>query len=211
MSVHELQMPVISDGTRIAYGGDQEWCRNAWYRRSGCGPTTAVNLCAWYASHCPAMRPLYAGNTEPFSREEYTDQIEELFRFITPGFMGFPYAEKFVTHFLMYARSRSVQMTGACCDKNASAEQMFDFVRCGIDTGNPVPLLILHHRAKALSDDQWHWITVSGYTDGTDGRQLIASNCGERELWPADLMFEQHPRNAVRILRFAPVACRLSV
>ena len=201
MAIHELQMPVMEDGSRMAYGGDQEWCTNPWHRRSGCGPTTGVNLSAWYAQTRPSMRALYRGNTQAYTREEYAANIENMFRFITPGFMGFPYAEKFISKYCLYAHACGVGLTGACCAKEADAAQMFDFVRRSIDEGHPVPMLVLHHRAPQMSDDQWHWVTVSGYAEGADGRQIIASNCGDREVWSADMLFEKKPGNVVRILR----------
>ena len=46
---------------------------------------------------------------------------------------------------------------------------LYDFVRRGIDAQNPLALLILRHRAPELKEDNWHWVTVSGYLDGADG------------------------------------------
>ena len=195
-------MPSIEDDGRIAYGGDQEWCTNPWHRRSGCGPVAGVNLSAWYAMTRPSMRALYDGNTGVFSRDEYVKNIEAMFRFITPGFMGFPYAEKFISCYGAYAHACGVQIAGACCEKGASAEQMFDFVRGSIDHGHPVPLLILHHRAPEMADDNWHWVVISGYTEGADGRRIIASNCGDREVWDAGMLFDRSPGNVLRLVRF---------
>lgn len=202
MSKKELKMPLIEDGARWAYGGDQEWCPSAWHRGCGCGPTTSANLSAYYAMTRPSMRGLYRGSLSPFSRQEYIDTIEDIFRFITPSYMGFPYAGKYALKYRAYALYRGVRLSSKGCGAAHSEDEMFDFVRRGIDSDNPLALLILRHRAPELEDDNWHWVTVSGYLEGADGKQVILSNCGEREVRPASLLFERHPKNTVRLLYF---------
>ena len=103
MSTVELQMPLIEDGARWAYGGDQEWCSTRWKRLSGCGPTTGANLAAYYAKTDPSMRELYTGNTDTFEKQQYVDAIEDMFRFITPSYMGFPYAGRYALKFRAFA------------------------------------------------------------------------------------------------------------
>ena len=205
MSVMELNMPLIPDGNRIAYGGDQEWCRSKWKRMSGCGPTAGANLSACYAAARPEWGALYPGNADSFDRETYTDCIEEIFRYITPGFMGYPYANRFVRQYARYAADHGIRFSGTCVGGTESADQLFDFARRSIDGGNPAALLVLGHRAAEMQEDTWHWVTVSGYTDGNDGQQLIVSSCGERQLWQAGILFERHRKNYVRLLNFTPI------
>ena len=136
VSIHELKMPLIEDGARWAYGGDQDWCRTAWRRGCGCGPTTGANLCAYYASTRPSMRSLYRGSLAPFSKEEYIDEIEDIFRFITPSYMGFPYAGRFALKYRAYALYHGVKLTSCGCGAAESAQQMYDFVRLKGQTTN---------------------------------------------------------------------------
>lgn len=203
MSLVELKMPMIPDEGRIAYGGDQEWCRTAWRRGCGCGPTTGANLCAYYAMHRPHLRALYPGSLDPFVKEEYIDVIEDVFRFITPSYMGFPFAGLYAHKYRTYALYRAgVQLACTGCGKAETAQQMYDFVRRGVDSGNPLALLLLRHRAPELKEDNWHWVTVSGYLDGADGQQVVLSNCGLREVRPASMLFERHRANTVRLICF---------
>ena len=202
----ELNMPLIPDGSRIAYGGDQKWCRSKWKQLSGCGPTAGANLSAYYAAARPELCTLYPGSTDAFERGAYTDCIEEIFRYITPGFMGYPYAKRFVRQYTRYAADHNVRLSGTCIGEAESPVQLFDFARRSIDSGNPLALLVLGHRAPELKEDTWHWVTVSGYTDGRDDRQLIVSNCGERQLWQAEILFERHRKNYVRLLHFVPAS-----
>lgn len=202
LSKTELNMPLILDGERWAYGGDQEWCPTAWHRLCGCGPTCGANLAAYYALNRPSMRGLYRGSVEPFSKQEYTDAIEDVFRFITPSYLGFPYAGRFASRFRAYALDHGVKLTAHGCGNAGTPQQMFDFTRRTIDAGDPAALLILRHRAPELADDNWHWVTISGYCEGEGEPQVILSNCGEREVRPASLLFERNPKNTVRILCF---------
>ena len=202
MSVHELWMPMMADGTRTAYGGDQGWCHSEMHRRGGCAPTSGTNLAAYYAATRENMHALYQGNLVQFDREEFADNIEEMFRYIKPGFRGFPHAEKFVIKFREFLNSRGFDMTGTLIGERESAEQMYDFVRGSIDAGHPLAILVLGHRAPEMEDDNWHWMTMTGYTEGADGRAVILSNCGDREVRDADMLFERHEDNYVRLLHF---------
>ncbi|WP_154669034.1 hypothetical protein [Bittarella massiliensis (ex Durand et al. 2017)] len=38
---------------------------------------------------------------------------------------------------------------------------------------------------------------------GKAGRQVLLSDCGERGLVGADTLFEVHPKNVIRMLRFS--------
>lgn len=95
----------------------------------------------------PSMRGLYRGSLSPFSKQEYIDTIEDIFRFITPSYMASPTPENTPSSTGAYALYRGVRLSSRGCGAAHSEDEMFDFVRRGIDSGNPVALLILRHRA----------------------------------------------------------------
>jgi len=122
-----------------------------------------------------------------------------------PGMMGFPYVKKFGRQFLKFLRNYNVEATCEFCAGFSSEEEAFRFVRESIDSKNPVALLILFHRADSLKEDNWHWVTVTGYTaDEASGLadEIIMSNCGERQIVKAAELFEVHKRNTIRMVRF---------
>ena len=88
--------------------------------------------------------------------------------------------------------------------KYKSVNDAFQYVKNSIDTGNPIAVLILFHRAKQLREDNWHWITITGYIEDTDKKvtQIIRSNYGKREIINSDVMFEVHSRNKIRMVNF---------
>ena len=57
-----------------------------------------------------------------------------------------------------------------------------EFIREGLYHGHPVALLIWRHSRKEFREDNWHWVTITGYEE--EREILIWSNCGEREEIP---------------------------
>jgi len=73
------------------------------------------------------------------------------------------------------------------------------------DEEYPIALLILFHQAQELKEDNWHWVTITGYVedeDNTKRSQIILSNCGERQIVNTDILFKVSPKNIVRMVAF---------
>ncbi len=96
-------------------------------------------------------------------------------------------------------------MEARFCYTFSKAEIGFAFVKESIDSGNPVALLILFHRAPELKEDNWHWVTITGYSEdenNLDKAEIIISNCGERQIVKANKLFEVHRDNTIRMVSF---------
>ena len=206
MSEKELKFPVIYQNNEIVgYGGNQEWFSERRKRLAGCGCTSGANFAAFYASNYPEMAKIYDGNTELFDQTEYVRAMEEMYLYMKPGFIGYPYVRDFGTQFVKFCREHNVETEAHFCHKFDKTEEGFAFVKESIDSGNPVALLILFHRAHALREDNWHWVTITGYTeDENDPHEdaVILSNCGERQIVIAHQLFEVHRKNTIRMVRF---------
>ncbi|MFR1296845.1 MAG: hypothetical protein ACLSBH_16305 [Coprobacillus cateniformis] len=61
-------------------------------------------------------------------------------------------------------------------------------------------MLILYHRAPELKDDNWHWVCLSGYIETKDGYDIIFSDCGERRIINADILFDTHCHNVYKMV-----------
>lgn len=199
----ELNFPRISlPGGHTAYGGNQDWFPTEWARKAGCGSTSGANLAAYYAARFPAMRALYRGDAAAFSQPEYVACMEELYGYMTPGIMGFPYAGRFARRFVEFAADHGVTLRAGGCGCLRSAEQAIAFVQNALQDGHPLALLILHHRAPELREDNWHWVTITGCIEQVGRPAIVVSNCGEREVYLAERLFEVHPANVIRLVRF---------
>lgn len=202
----ELNFPEIYHrDALVGYGGNQEWFSHDWKKKAGCGCTSGTNLAAFYASNHPKMTGIYDGNTNQFDQTEFVQAMEEMYTYMKPGLIGYPYVKKFGRQFMKFCWEHGIEVKAEFCHGYQKKEEAFRFVRESIDEGNPVALLILFHRAHVLREDNWHWVTITGYTVNESdpaGIEIIISNCGERQTINAHQLFEVHRKNTIRMVRF---------
>ncbi len=206
MKKRELKFPVVFlNGKEIGYGGNQEWFSDFMKRKAGCGCTSGANFAAYYASRYPQMESFYDGNTDQFHHHEYLLAMETLYRYMKPGLIGYPYTKKFGKQFVRYCKERGILAESVYCYGYKTKEEAFQFVKDSIDGGHPVGLLILFHRAPSLKEDNWHWVTITGYEENMDepnDSNVLFSNCGERQIVKASILFEVHRKNTLRMVSF---------
>jgi hypothetical protein len=202
----ELNFPTVYHmDTVVGYGGNQEWFSRDMQRKAGCGCTSGTNLAAYYASNHPDMAGIYDGDSKMFSQAEYILAMEEMYTYMKPGLIGYPYVKKFGRQFVKFCREHGIDAEAKFCHGFHDMKEAFDFVKESIDGGNPVALLILFHRASALKEDNWHWVTITGYIEDEENignDQVILSNCGERQTVNAHQLFEVHRKNTIRMVSF---------
>lgn len=206
MEKKELVIPLIYDQEKIVgRGGNQDWFQEKWHRQAGCASTSGANLAAYYAASSPLLRGLYPGSAEKFSLPEFLQAMNNMYGYMRPGFLGYPFAGKFAHKFVRYARDRGVMAAAEVYNRPRSWQDSLRFVQRHIDSGSPVALLILWHRSPALQSINWHWMTIFGYTQceaGGEGARVILSNCGHREEYNARDLFEVHQKNIIRMVAF---------
>ncbi len=205
MKTVELGIPIIyKDGEIFGYGGNQEWFSEHCQRYSGCASVSGANIAAYFAAHNSDMRNLYPGNIDRFDYFEFTRFMDKMFSYMLPGHMGYPYTGRFARDFKRYARDNGVNIEVVGCGMSRSVSDNFGFVKKMIDGGNPISLLILHHHAPELCADNWHWVTITGYQQGDGVNNVIISNLAQREIRSADMLFEPHKNNVIRMIAFSP-------
>jgi hypothetical protein len=206
MSEKELGIPMVYQEERVVgYGGNQEWFSHDWKKKAGCGCTSGTNLAAYYAARYPAMAGAYDGSTGRFEQAEFILAMEKMYHYMKPGMIGYPYLKKFGRQFVKYCREHGIHAEAEFCYGFRKRSEAFDFVKRSIDGGDPVALLILFHRAHALREDNWHWVTITGYRENEGNsteNEVILSNCGERQTVNAHELFEVHRKNTIRMVSF---------
>jgi len=131
--------------------------------------------------------------------------MEQMYTYMKPGPMGYPYLRKFAKQLVLFCKERGVSIEANIFEKFNVTEEAFAFVKGNIDNGHPIALLILFHQAQELKEDNWHWVTITGYVedeDNTKRSQIILSNCGERQIVNTDILFKVSPKNIVRMVAF---------
>jgi hypothetical protein len=206
MFIRELDFSAVYyKENMVGYGGNQEWFSQDMQKKAGCGCTTGANLAAYYARCHPEMAGIYDGDCKKFDQSEYILAMEEMYTYMKPGLIGYPYVKKFARQFIRYCKEHGIEAEAEFCHGFQSGDEGFQFVKESIDSGNPVALLILFHRAHALREDNWHWVTITGYAEDEndpDAAEVILSNCGERQTIKAQQLFEVHHGNTIRMVSF---------
>lgn len=186
------------DGT-VYYGGSQDWFRNKWRALSGCASVSAVNLAAFYGIGFFADTVL--NGEAVFSQALYRKEMNFMFRrYMTSGMMGFPDPVKYTDRFKEFALARGYVAVPFTCDGWKTVHEAVSFTEERLKADRPVALLILGHRHKEIDDITWHWMTITGMDEGRN--ELVVSNYGKRETWPADVVFEVSPHNRVHLISF---------
>ena len=187
----ELTMTkVYNNQNLIGYGGNQDWFLDSWAKKAGCASVLGSNMYAYYM------------NIEESQKDEFLSMMNDLYSYMTPGRMGFPFFYKFAHQFVNRMEKENVHLTPKYLKKSKSVDSSIRFVKKSIDQKHPVGVLILSHRAKELEDDNWHWICITGYEIRENKTMIVFSDCGVRRQIDATILFDIHPRNVVKLVKF---------
>lgn len=146
-------------------GGQQEWFSDYWMRIGGCGAVTACDVSIFLARNCnlPAACPF---DPWEFTKEDYLAFGEMMRKYLSPRSTGIDRTEIYVDGFREYLADAGV--TGIDFREISGTEDVETAVievRGQIDTGLPIPYLMLMHKDKTLDDYMWHWFILDGYDD----------------------------------------------
>lgn len=182
----ELNIPIIYHAQqRVGYGGNQEWFCDDWAVKAGCASVLASNLYAYYMHQ-----------TE-YSKDTFLEIMENMFSFMTPGYMGYPFLYKFARTFVKIMEKEHIYLKPIYQKKSKNYKHALSFVLKSIDEGHPVGMLILHHRAKELEEDNWHWVCLSGYIKSENHYWIVFSDCGVRREIDSRILFDTHHSNVI--------------
>jgi len=191
--LHPELLTITDEKTGKAFfGGFQEWYANEWHSMAGCGPTCAANLLSYLAFTRPALRSLYAYETMRLS--DFTQHMEEVYQFVTPGNMGLNRLEMFTGGVEGFSRSRGVKaashvfnVPGNMSKNRAPVSELAEFVKTGLEADCPIGFLNLT-KGKVKNIQGWHWITITKAEIDDDNLMVCASDegneiCFDLKLW----------------------------
>lgn len=199
----ELCCPYITkDKKIIGYGGNQEWFHGDFQRFAGCGSVTGSNIAAIYATTRKDFRKLYEPDSgkDENSQEQYLKLMETMYQYMKPGFMGYPLIGRFAKDFKRYAADRGITLGSEQLFLPKKKDEALNFILPALKEDHPVAFLILKHPAYELREDNWHWVTITGFDDKEE--KLIWSNCGEREEIDWNMLFDDHKKYYTGIVKF---------
>ena len=186
----ELRIPYIyKDKDYIGYGGNQEWFLDEWAQKAGCASVLASNMYAYYLGK------------RSIAYNDFLNIMETMYQEMIPGKMGYPFLYKFGRVFTKIMAQENQLFLPVYQKKSKSINHALSFVLDSLNDFHPVAMLILHHQAKELEDDNWHWICITGYQQTNDGYHIIFSDCGERRIIDANVLFDTSHQNVYKMVR----------
>ena len=79
---HPERLTITGPQGETYQGGDQEWYRDLWQRRAGCGPTTAAALLSYLSQTRPGLRPMVPAAAR--TQAGFLRYMEALLAYVTP-------------------------------------------------------------------------------------------------------------------------------
>ncbi|MDR3293493.1 MAG: hypothetical protein LBT20_05265 [Clostridiales bacterium] len=162
----------IKTSEGAAYGCNQEWYREFWRKKSGCGATAAADIFMYLSRSMPNRFSLCPCDTE-LTVESAILVMDEMWPHFTPRAMGLNRPEYFAEGvekvnalFGLNIRPRmlSVPRSGTKAARPTS-EEFLKFVSGGLAGGSPVAFLNLSN--ETLPDvSAWHWVAITALEDG---------------------------------------------
>lgn len=155
------------DGFRIrderngseSFGFDQEWFTTFWQRRSGCGPTVAAGIAAYFVPE------LCGGRAEgAFSRPACLTLMQKMWRYVTPTTRGVHKTCLMQRGAKAFALANALDFEEHTLDVPAKGErpallQVVAFLEKSLNQGMPVAFLNLDN-AGVEHLQSWHWVTL---------------------------------------------------
>lgn len=174
------------------YGGDQEWYHKKWSQDAGCGPTCAANITAYLSKTRDSFLNLYEG--KDMTQGEFTNHMEEMFHYITPGPLGVNSIDKYIHGFMNYAKEKDVVITpkalsaDLCTIKKRDVKELEEFVVQAFENDCPIAFLNLSKGAETKLQG-WHWITITHVRIENGDIIAIASDEGKKREFSLKLWY----------------------
>ena len=172
-----------------AVGGNQEWFKNVVMYIGGCAAATACDCCIYLALH-RRMEKLYPYDVHRLTREDYVSFSMKMKPYLRPRVNGVNKLYMFTDGFGAYVRDAGrTDVSMKECPGTNDYEVAAGFIREQIESGYPVPYLMLRHKKAYYKDFVWHWFLCYGYEERPDGMWITVATYGQshtfslRDLW----------------------------
>lgn len=152
------------------YGCYQDLYISKWKRLAGCGPSVASNLVLYHmAKH---------GISAPSSQEACVSLMNEVWKYVTPGFQGVSSTQHFTKGLMKYFEAKKIlsEMHIIDVSKNKinriTLDEVICFIQEGLNQDSPIAFLNLHN-GEEKNLDQWHWVNIVSLNTTDDLRDAM--------------------------------------
>ncbi len=173
-----------------AVGGNQNWFRNCVMNIGGCAAATACDTCICLAQRFKMMH-LYPYNVERLDKEDYIQFSQKMKYYIRPRIGGVKKLSIFIEGFENYlydVGEHHMKMTGI--HGGESVRRVKNVIKSQIDSGLPVPYLMLKHKNSKFKDFVWHWFLCFGYEETEENFFIKVATYGNAFIFPLDELWD---------------------
>ena len=142
----------VEDKEDTYYGFSQEWYKDIWQQKAGCGATVASSIINYY------------NQRDNFKKIEISDALkimEELWFYLLPTDHGLNSIKLFYDGIKNYYKDRKVAINYINVDiKNKlSLDEIISFIKKELSEDRPIAFLNLCN-GEENNLDKWHWVVV---------------------------------------------------
>jgi len=163
-----------------SYGGNQEWFYGPYMKLGGCGAETACECSIYFSMY--RGKDLYPFDINNLTRKDYREFGRIMRPYLSPRMTGIDRPEIFIEGYAAYLADQGetgIRMTEF--PGTSDIESTKATIRKQIDSGLPIPMLMLNHKNKKFKDYDWHWFIINGYKDSVEGFFIKAVTYSEFE------------------------------
>ncbi len=170
-----------------SYGGSQKWFTRPMMKLGGCSTVCACHAaCELARKHGKAA--LYPFETKDLTLRQFRSFGTQMYKYVYPGFRGMPETRLFVRAFSDWCEHCGETVGFDTLEGGAPYEAAENFIREHIERGISVQYLLLEHENNGIDDIEWHWFTVTGFSDDNDF-EIVYSTWGERRIASLELLW----------------------
>lgn len=171
-------------------GGNQEWLSDLFMHIGGCAAITACDCCIYLAAQ-KGFKDLYPHDANALTKSDFKKFTEIMKPYLRPRLTGINSLDIYISGLVNYMYDRNFDdISLAGFDGNKPLEQAKKIIIEQIDSGMPIPYLVLCHRDKDMADYVWHWFVITGYVESDDTFKVKATTYGESQWLSLDKLWD---------------------
>ena len=151
-NIKNIDLMKVKDNESIYYGFSQEWYKDIWQQRAGCGATVASSIINYYNQ---------MDNFKEIGISDAVKIMEELWFYLLPTDHGLNSIKLFYDGIKNYYNSKEVTIDYINVDiKNKpSLDEIINFIGKELSEDRPIAFLNLCN-GEEDNLDKWHWVLV---------------------------------------------------
>lgn len=157
------------------FGGNQDWFTNVVMHVGGCAAATACDSCIYFALH-KGQEELYPYDIHALTKEDYKAFSMKMKPYLKPRRGGVDELSIYIEGFQKYLSDIGMGIDMEAFSGTHSFAEAKKAVMYQIDSGYPIPYLLLRHQDKEqFKDFIWHWFLLVGYEEKEDSDDILVT------------------------------------